>query len=108
VVLRDPALIVVLARSDSDRGGLGARERLRNIDDLLDLLVGAGALGLREEGLDPGLVDKVEGTGESSREEEVEEDDLGVKEAGGGLNNRSRTIVNQDLVEVTSRISDEG
>lgn len=74
MVLRDPALIVVLARSDSDRGGLGAGERLRNIDDLLDLLVGAGALSLREEGLDPGLVDKVESTDKSSREEEVEED----------------------------------
>lgn len=33
---------------------------------------------------------------------------MGVKEAGRGLNNRSRTIVNQDLVEVTGRISDEG
>lgn len=78
VVLGDPALIVVLARSDSNRGGFRAGERLRNIDDLLGLLVGARALGLGEEGLDPGLVDEVEGTGESSREEEVEEDAVDI------------------------------
>ena len=74
MVVGNPALIVVLVRDDSNGGGLGAGERLNNVDGLLGLLVGAGALGLREEGLDPGLVDKVESTGESSREEEVEED----------------------------------
>jgi len=74
VVVGNPALIVVLVRDDSNGDGLGAGERLGNLDDLLGLLSSAGALGLREKGLDPGLVDKVESTGESSREEEVEED----------------------------------
>jgi hypothetical protein len=107
VVVGNPALIVVLVRDDSNGDGLGAGERLSNLDDLLGLLSGTGALGLREKGLDPGLVDKVESTGESSREEEVEEDDLGVEEAGGSLNDGGRTVVDQDLVEVASRVRDE-
>ena len=74
MVVGNPALIVVLVRDDSNGDGLGAGEGLGDLDDLLGLLSGAGALGLREEGLDPGLVDEVESTGESSREEEVEED----------------------------------
>lgn len=74
VVVRDPALVVVLSRSDGNGGRLGAGERLSNIDGLLGLLVGTGSLSLGEESLDPCLVDEVEGTGESSREEEVEED----------------------------------
>jgi hypothetical protein len=32
---------------------------------------------------------------------------LGVKEAGGSLDDGSRTVVNQDLVEVASRISND-
>lgn len=107
VVVRDPALVVVLSRSDGNGGRLGAGERLSNIDGLLGLLVGTGSLSLGEESLDPCLVDEVEGTGESSREEEVEEDNLGVKEAGGSLDDGSRTVVNQDLVEVASGISDD-
>lgn len=78
VVVRNPALVVVLSRGNGDGGRLGAGERLSNIDGLLGLLVGTGALGLGEESLDPGLVDEVEGTGESSREEEVEEDTANV------------------------------
>ena len=74
MVVGNPALIVVLVRDDSNGDGLGAGEGLGDLDDLLGLLSGAGTLGLREEGLDPGLVDEVESTGESSREEEVEED----------------------------------
>ena len=74
VVLGDPALVVLLAAGDA--GGLGAREGL-DLEGLLDqrLLLGRlGALSLREEGLDPGLVDKVEGAAEDARQEEVEED----------------------------------
>jgi hypothetical protein len=78
VVVRDPALVVVLSRGDGNGGRLGTGERLSNIDGLLGLLVGTGALSLREESLDPGLVDEVESTGESSREEEVEEDTTDV------------------------------
>lgn len=74
VVVRDPALVVVLSRSDGNGDRLGTGERLSNIDGLLGLLVGTGSLSLGEERLDPGLVHEVEGTGESSREEEVEED----------------------------------
>ena len=77
VVLGDPALVVVLARASGSAGGLGAGEGLSSLN-LLGLLGGSGALGLGEESLDPGLVDKVESTGESSREEEVEEDTTDV------------------------------
>lgn len=124
MVVRDPALIVVLARGIDNGDSLGAGEGLGNIDGLLGLLVGAGALGLGEEGLDPGLVDEVESAGEGSREEEVEEDTegvvsllmdpdkkgnthLGVEEAGGGLNDGGRAIVDQDLVEGTGRVRNE-
>jgi hypothetical protein len=77
-VVRNPALVIVLSRGDGNGGRLGAGERLSNINGLLGLLVGTGALSLREESLDPGLVDEVEGTGEGSREEEVEEDTVSV------------------------------
>jgi hypothetical protein len=107
VVVRDPALVVVLARDVGNGDGLGTGERFSNIDGLLGLLVGAGALSLGEEGLDPGLVDEVESTGESSREEEVKEDDLRVEEAGGGLNDGGRAIMDQDLVEGTIGVRNE-
>jgi hypothetical protein len=73
VALGDPALVVVLSRSGGDTRLVGAGDGLGL--DLLGLLGGAGsALGLGEEGLDPGLVDKVQGTSEGTSEEEVEED----------------------------------
>lgn len=124
MVVRDPALVVVFSINDSNGNGLGAGEGLNDVDSLLSLLSGAGALGLREEGLDPGLVDEVEGTSESSGEEEVEEDaecivslrrehgkrniHLGVKKAGRSLNDGGRAIVDQDLVEGTGRVRDKG
>lgn len=73
MVLGDPALVIVLARASGSAGGLGAGEGLSSLD-LLGLLGGAGALGLGEESLDPGLVDEVEGTSEGGGEEDVEED----------------------------------
>jgi hypothetical protein len=78
VVIRNPVLIV-----RSSAGGLGAGEgRIRGSGgggggdvDLLDGLLGAGrTLGGREESLDPGLVDKVEGACEDGGKDEVEED----------------------------------
>lgn len=124
MVLGDPALIVLLARASSSAGGLGAGEGLGGLD-LLALLGGAGALGLGEESLDPGLVDEVEGTGEGGGEEEVEEDaiesqigssvvgehrhvHLGVEEASGSLNNGSGSVVGLDLVDVALGVRDDG
>jgi hypothetical protein len=75
VVLGDPARVVVLARGDGGgANGLGAGEGGVGVGCLLGLLGGLGALGLREEGLNPGLVDEEEGAGEGSGEEQVEED----------------------------------
>ena len=68
----DPALVVVLAGGDGS--GLGAGEGGVGVDGPLGLLGGLGALGLGEEGLDPGLVDEVEGSGEGTSEEEVQGD----------------------------------
>jgi hypothetical protein len=69
VVVGDPALVVRLA------GGLGAGEGVSGVDGLLDgLLGGARLLGLGEQGLDPGLIDEVEGASEGGGEDEVEED----------------------------------
>lgn len=69
VVVRDPALVVRLA------GGLGAGEGIGGVDGLLGgLLGGARLLGLGEQGLDPGLVDKEEGASEGGSEDQVEED----------------------------------
>jgi hypothetical protein len=71
VVVGDPALIVVLLGTGG-ASRLGAREGLDL--DLLDLLDGLDGAGLGEKGLDPGLVDEVEGRAEETGEEEVEED----------------------------------
>lgn len=69
MVVGDPALVVRLA------GGLGAGEGIGGIDGLLDgLLGGAGPLGLGEQGLDPGLVDEVEGAAKRGSEDKVQED----------------------------------
>lgn len=74
MVVGDPALVVRLAGAGGRANRLGAGESGVGVDDLLALLGRLGALGLREEGLDPGLVDKVEGASEDAREDEVEED----------------------------------
>ena len=77
MVVGDPALVVVLAISASGgaRGRLVARQRLGDLSLLGFLGDGRGATGgLREEGLDPGLVDEVEDAAEEAGQEEVEED----------------------------------
>lgn len=67
VMLGDPALIVLA----SDGGGIGNGLGLEGLAGLLgSRLLG----GLGEEGLNPGLVDEVDGSGESASEDEVEED----------------------------------
>lgn len=73
VVVRDPFGVKVGTAGSA--GGLVAGEGLGglDLDDLLGLL-GPGALGLGEQGLDPGLVDKVEGTGKGGAQDEVQED----------------------------------
>ena len=79
MVVGDPALIVALAiAAASGTGRLGSRDGL-GLDDnrLLDLLGsrGAGAADLLgEEGLNPGLVDEVEGGTEDAGQEEIKED----------------------------------
>ena len=75
VVLGDPGLVVALVSTSGDAGRLGPGQRLSGFDRLLALLDGArSALGLREEGLDPGLVDEVESSAEDSGQEYVQED----------------------------------
>lgn len=60
MVLGNPGLVVALVSASGNTGRLGTGQRLSGFDRLLALLAGTGsALGLREEGLDPGLVDKV-------------------------------------------------
>lgn len=75
----DPALVIALAVAAA-RGArrLGTGQGL-SLDHgaargLLAAGVGLGGAGLREERLDPGLVDKVEGRAEDAGQEEVEED----------------------------------
>lgn len=77
MVVRDPALVVVLGSTGSGSDGLRGRLGLNDVDVLLGLLCGAGTLGLGEQGLNPGLVDKVESSSKGSRQEEVEEDAKG-------------------------------
>ncbi len=79
VVAGDPALVVALAAVAAARGAgrLGARQGLGLDHDLARGLLAARALdgaGLREERLDPRLVDKVQGRAEDAGEDEVEED----------------------------------
>ena len=71
VVVGDPALVVGLVGARGHGGGLASGENLDGLV-LLDLLGALARLG--EEGLDPGLVDEVEGAAEDSGKEEVEED----------------------------------
>lgn len=72
MVVRDPGFIVLASGSSSGlgtgKGGFGVG------NGLLGLLGGARrALCLGEEGLNPGLVNKVQGASESGGEDEVEE-----------------------------------
>jgi hypothetical protein len=73
VVAGDPGLIVVLVGACGRASRLVARKGLRNLD-LLGLLGRLDDAGLREQGLDPCLVDKVESSAKQAGEEEVEED----------------------------------
>ena len=72
VVVRDPVLVV--AASGNSTSGLRAGQSGVRVGDLLDLLRGLGTLSLREESLNPGLVDKEEETREGGGQEQVEED----------------------------------
>lgn len=81
VVLGNPTLVVALVGvgAAGGAGRLGARERLSLGGDLAASLLARVLLGagLREQSLDPGLVDPVEGAAEDAGEEEVEEDAIG-------------------------------
>lgn len=75
----DPALVVVLVSAGSGgAGGLVAGGGLGDdlgVGSLLGLaLDGLGALGLGEEGLDPGLVDEVGSSAKDGGEDEVQKD----------------------------------
>jgi hypothetical protein len=88
-MIGDPVLVVGSA-GEGDAGGLGTGEVGVGLESLDDLLGGARALGLGEEGLDPGLVDEVEEAAEGRGEEKVEEDAgkstvSGMKPENGGL-----------------------
>jgi hypothetical protein len=76
VVLGDPALVVALVGTGGGASRLGTGEGLGSLG-LLGLLGARGAgrtARLGEEGLDPGLVDEVQGAAEDAGQEEVEED----------------------------------
>lgn len=82
---RDPALIVLRAASDSRAISTNNSDLLSGVDLLRSLrgLLGAlatlaAALLLGEEGSDPGVVDEVDGTSESAKEDEVKEDATNV------------------------------
>lgn len=130
MVLGDPGLVVALVSASGDSGRFGAGQGLSSLDRLLALLAGArSALGLGEEGLDPGLVDEVEGAAEDPGQEDIQEDSvqgwlagqvrsswlglvcdvhLGVKDAGGGLDDASQTVVSLDLEDLALGVSDDG
>lgn len=75
MVLGDPGLVVSLVSASGYAWRLGSGQRLSSLDRLLAFLAGArGALGLREEGLDPGLVDEVERSAEDTGQEKIQED----------------------------------
>jgi hypothetical protein len=82
-MLGDPGLVVTLVSASSNSGRLGAGQWLSGFDGLFALLSGTGsALGLGEEGLDPGLVDKVEGATEDTGQEDIQEDAVEGQLAG--------------------------
>lgn len=71
----DPGLIVSLVDARGDSRGLVSRQRLGHVDLLSDLLAGTRSLlGLGEEGLNPSLVDEVDGATKDASQEEVQED----------------------------------
>jgi hypothetical protein len=86
VVLWDPALIIRLLSQSTSSDSWSISANNGNLVVHVDSLLGAsrrslGALttltttaSLREEGFDPGLVDKVESSGEGGAQEEVQED----------------------------------
>jgi hypothetical protein len=86
MVLRDPALIISLLSLSTGGNSWSICSNHRNLlinrDCLLcacrrtlsALSTLATTLCLREEGLDPGLVDKIEGSSGCAGEEEVQED----------------------------------
>lgn len=104
MVFGDPALIVALTSRDT--GGLGTGEV--GIGDGLDFLglTGGGAASLGEEGLDPGLVDEVESSSECTSEEEVEEDNLRIKDADGRVNDTSSVVADVDLEDASLGVGD--
>lgn len=73
VVGRDPAGIEPGLGARGNARGLGRRGGLDNLGALA-LLGGLGPLGLGEQGLDPGLVDKVDSAAKDAGQDEVEED----------------------------------
>lgn len=71
----NPGLVVSLVDARDDSRGLISRQRLGHIDLLPGLLAGTRSLlGLREEGLNPSLVDEVDGAAKDASKEEVQED----------------------------------
>lgn len=104
MVLGDPALIVLLGTGGNTLAAGGERLAL----DDLGLLGGSGLLGLGEEGLDVGLVDKVRSTSESGTEDEVQEDDLRVKDAGGSLDDADLLVGNANLEDVSALGGNDG
>lgn len=73
VVAGDPGLVVVLVGARGRASRLVAGKGLGDLD-LLGLLGRLDNAGLREQGLDPGLVDKAESGAKQAGEEQVEED----------------------------------
>lgn len=71
VVVGDPALVIVLL---STSGGASRFRAGKGLDNLLLCLLGGLDAGLREQGLDPGLVDEVKGAAEKAGQNKIEED----------------------------------
>lgn len=136
MVLRDPALIIHLLSLSTGRNSWSIcsnhRHLFINRDCLLcacgrtlsALSTLATTLCLREESLDPGLVDEIEGSSGGAGEEEVQEDaksklatkkgvmticlHLRIKEAGSCLNNTNSLIESLNLVDCTLGIGNNG
>lgn len=84
-MVRDPALIIRLGRyATCHRGAISTSQHLilganstrgtwcRTLSAVATLA--SAALCLREEGLDPGLVDEVDGSSENGEEDEIQEE----------------------------------
>lgn len=71
----NPGLIVSLVDARGDSRRLVSRKRLGHLDLLPGLLAGTRSLlGLREEGLNPSLVNEVDGATKDASQEEIQED----------------------------------